>query len=210
MKVGLVVIFSTLLINVAQSQQNKLEKNRYHFSGVFGIARSKFEISGVPTEDYPTLEMRLGGGISRTLGSKLKIKSGLNICLRTKRKSYLINGNYYGRGIPLLLLDETASKQNHFAIELPLYLNYSLNSVTNINAGFMGRFWQPTNLDGDILKSTKEIGFIAGAERRIFPQWTFGIQFYFGISRLITGYLVGPTNYVVKNRFAQLTLEYTF
>ncbi len=72
----------------------------------------------------------------------------------------------------------------------------------------MGRFWQPTNLQGDILRSNKEIGFIAGAERKIFPRWTVGIQSYFGLSRLYTGYVVGSTRYVVRNRFAQLTLEF--
>jgi len=185
------------------------KNSQYGFSGVLGISRAKFEVTGISTEEYPTLEVRLGGGISRSLSRRVQINTGLNICFRAKRESYLIDGNYVGKGILSLLLDETASKKNHLALEVPLSFKILLNGNRfNLSAGLMGRFWQPNDMTGDVLRSRQEIGCIAGASQRISSDLSIGIDFYVGLSS-VPLYL-NSTPYRVSNRFAQLTLGYTF
>lgn len=63
-------------------------------------------------------------------------------------------------------------------------------------------------MTGDVLKSRQEIGYTAGASQRISSDLSIGIDFYFGLSS-VPLYL-NSTLYRVSNRFAQLTLEYTF
>lgn len=209
MKLFVSIALLSFLCHFVYSQSTQPRNSPYNFSSIIGISRAKFEIKGISTEEYPTLEVRLGGRISRNLSSRAQLKTGLNICFRAKRKSYLIDGNYYGKGVPSLLLDETASKRNHVALEIPLSLNIFINgNRSSLNAGLMGRFWQPNDMAGDILRSRQEIGYIAGASQRISSDVTIGIDFYWGLSS-VPLYLYS-TQYRVSNRFAQLTLEYTF
>jgi len=203
------IAFLLFLSHFVYSQSSQFKNRYYNFSSSIGISRAKFEVKGISTEEYPTLEVRLGGHISRSLSSRVQLKSGLNICFRAKRESYLIDGNYIGKGVLSLLLDETASKKNHVAIEIPLSLKILVNgNRSNLNAGLMGRFWQPNDMAGDILRSRQEIGYIAGASQRISSDVTIGIDFYWGLSS-VPLYL-NSTQYRVRNKFAQLTIEYTF
>lgn len=208
MKLFVSIAFLFSVSHFVYSQSSQFKNNHYNFSSIVGISRAKFEVTGVSTEEYPTFEVRLGGVISRNLSSRVQIKTGLNICFRAKRKSYLIDGNYVGKGVLSLLLDETASKRNHVALELPLYLTILLNgNRSNLNAGLMGRFWQPNDMAGDVLRSRQEIGYIAGASQKISSDLSIGIDFYWGLSSVPLN--LNSTLYRVRNRFAQLTLEYT-
>ena len=111
MKLFIPIPFLFLFSHFALSQSSQVKSKHYNFSSIVGISRAKFEVTGISTEEYPTLEVRLGGGISRSLSRRVQINTGLNICFRAKRESYLIDGNYFGKGILSLLLDETASKK---------------------------------------------------------------------------------------------------
>lgn len=209
MKLIVSIALSFFFSHFICAQSSQVKNRHYNISGIIGIAREKFNVTGISTEEYPTLEVRLGGGISRALSSRVQIKTGLNICFRAKRKSYLINGNYYGKGVLSLLLDETASKRNHVALEIPLSVKILVNgNRSNLSAGLMGRFWQPNDMAGDILRSRQEIGYIAGASQRISSDVTIGIDFFWGLSSLPLN--LNSTLYRVRNRFAQLTFEYTF
>lgn len=202
LSIGLLLLFNYCIA------QNSHEK-KFKINGIAGLGRSRFIITpDMNTENYPALELKIGGLIDRDLTQKLNIKSGLLIGLRKKTKSYLVNGNYYGKGILLLAVDNTSSKMNHVSIECPVYLNYNFQGQTKFAVGLLGRFWQPTHLAGDLLKSQNEIGLLLGISRKISTNSQIVFQYYSGFSKL--GPIYAPSKYYVKNTFFQLLYEYTF
>lgn len=193
-------------------QTNEDKNSPYTFSGKIGIGRTKFDVKGFLTEDYPALVVRLGGGISRPIiGRRLLLVSGLNIYYRAKSKSPLKDEiYYYGKGSLLPRLDDTASKKTHLAFEIPLSIRYLLNGGRSMSAGLIVRNWGPTDLAGDLLKSMTEFGYIVMVNQRIFTDFTVGLDFYWGLSDLYLGSVLGAGGINIKNRAVQVSLGYTF
>jgi len=136
--------------------------------------------------------------------------SGLNIYYRAKSKSPLKDKiYYYGKGSLLPRLDETAIER-HIATEVPLSVRYLLNGGRSVSAGLIVRNWGPTDLAGDLLKSMTEFGYIVMVNQRIFTDFTVGLDFYWGLSDLYLGSVLGSGGINIKNRAVQVSLGYTF
>jgi len=95
-------------------------------------------------------------------------------------------------------IDETASKKNHHAFEIPLVIKFYHSDRLSVNTGLMGRFWGPTNLNSDILASQVEMGFILGGQRAFSEKIDLGIDIYSTIVPVLT--------FGTRNQFAQLKL----
>ena len=123
------------------------------------------------------------------------------MCIKTKRKSYLIDNGYYGKGLWIPRLDETTSKRTHVAFELPVALYFKNSLGLEMAGGLMGRAWQSTDLNSDILASQQEYGLWGALNQNIAKRMQIGLEIYWGLSRFPTGILIGGPGYTVKNSF---------
>lgn len=204
------IILLLMTEGIAMSQLITPDKKLKH-SIHFGVARSTFKVSGILTEKYPTIDFQTGWELSKPLTPRIQIKSGINLYFKGRRKSYFVNGSaYYGNKTPILLLDETTSKKYHCSFDIPLRFEYSFfNFNSSINAGILGRLWQPTNLSGDVLRSQKEIGYLLGARQKISSRFILGVDFYFGLSRLVR-LPINSGYYTVRQNYMQAKIGYSF
>jgi hypothetical protein len=190
-----------ITIHTVDAQPTKSPRS-WQYSIMTGAGISRFEVNGIQTEKYPTAEFKIGGVVKKSFNSRIGFRSGLNVCIKSKRNSYLTDGVYYnGKGFLIPSLDETTSKKTHVAIELPiaLYGKFAWNS--ELVFGVMGRAWQATDLPGDILKSQQEYGLWGALNKPVTKRIDAGIELYWGLRKFPTGLLIGGPNYTVKNSF---------
>jgi hypothetical protein len=204
---------AVILISISSFGQGKAKKVNHTFS--VGAGRTWFDFNNRLLSGYPAIEIRLGWGISRQLYEKFILKSGLSVSSRVKRSSYFDGQYYRGPGVPLVRVDETVSKLNHFALEVPLLVEYSLiHTPIAFQLGLRGRDWQATYLKGDILKSRKEVGIITGISHKLKNRLTAELEIYSGLTKLYYGSVADPSgnivNFSMRNRTIMASLSYRF
>ena len=134
--------------------------------------------------------------------------------MRAKRSSHLNGQLYTGPGMLLLRVDETASKLNHFSLEIPLLIEYCLiNRPLSFQLGLRARDWQATDLKGDILKSRKEIGVAGGIFHNLNKKLAVGFDWYSSLTKLYNGAIYDTSGNLIaafslRNQSILGTLEY--
>lgn len=224
------LIFSTiaflLACNLATAQNRTDKKLKYY--GLFSVARSTFHIN-IPNPDYPTLEVRLGGGIIKPLSGCLDLRVGLSFGVKLKRDSYLERpgGGYYDKeGTEILWLDESI-QHHHFVTDIPVILQINLPCTKlALRGGVNARLWAPNNYEdfGDPLVNLKEIGILPGLTYKLSEKISISMDYYFGLTLADEGsidhwiyneetgdsYYAYTEYYKMKNQYAQFSIEYNF
>lgn len=216
------IITVTLLIFIYQSSVGQISDlindNKFRYTRFLGVARSSFDVNGLPSSpSYSSLELRLGAGILKPIGKYFELKSGLNLGLKVKRKSYFFGPSKQFTNEPWVMrsLDEAASSRNHFFVEIPLTLQYNLpNTRIRLKGGLNFRFWVPNNDSVDVLTGRPEIGMLGGVSYNLYKRISIGLEYYYGLTNILRGYYYINSSqlieYNVRNQFIQVVIEQTF
>jgi len=213
---GLLVAAGLLIVNYCSAQkQHEATPNKYQLSVAFAIARSTFEVQDIASPKYPSLELRCGLGISRSIGNRFELKAGYYAGMKIKRDSYFYGPNHQFTHEPGAIpgLDEAASDRNHWVSDIPVQVLFKpLRSRITLMAGLNARFWAPGNNQVDVLTGLHEFGVLSGVWYQVATRIKLGIDYYHGLSDIYFR-SAGPTaaqQLTVTNRFFQLAAEYRF
>lgn len=212
----LVGLLSLLIVNYCHAQKHdEVTPNKYQLSVAFAIARSTFEVQDIASPKYPSLELRSGLGISRSIGSRFELKAGYYAGMKIKRDSYFYGPDNQFTHEPGAIpgLDEAASDRNHWVSDIPLQVLFKpLRSRITWMAGLNARFWAPGNNHVDVLTGLHEFGVLSGVRYQVARRIKLGLDYYHGLSDIYFR-SAGPTatqQLTVTNRFFQLAVEYDF
>lgn len=202
---------------IAQASNVIIEK-KVRYARFFGIARSSFDVNNLPSSpSYASLEVRLGYGIVKPIGKYFELKSGLNLGLKAKRKSYFFGPSKQFAYEPwvMLSLDEAASNRNHFFAEIPLALQFNPpRTRIGLKGGLNFRTWAPNNNSVDALTARQEIGVLGGISYNLIKRINIGVEHYYGLTDILNGSYPGNNThlmkYQVRNQFTQITIEQFF
>ena len=209
-------IITTFLISaltaLGQHEEVSNSNNKIKYTGIFSVGRSTFKSSTSAPSTFPTLELRMGAGISKPLGKVIELRSRLAFGVKFKREAYNKPGQPYVIGPPFLELDEVASNRNHYFLEIPLVVQFNLpHPKLGFNMGVNYRFFFPYNKDVDFLTNKSDVGIITGISYRGFDRLEIGFDYYFGITKLYSSSgTVDTTEFTfnTRNQFAQIRIEY--
>jgi len=212
--VSFLFISQLCLAQILNSDFNK----KLRYTRALGIARSTFDVTGFPSSpDYASLELRLGAGIVKPIGKYFELKSGLNLGLKVKRKSYFFGPSKQFTYEPwvMLSLDEAASSRNHFFLDIPLTLQFNPPKTRiGLKGGLNFRFWAPNNDSVDVLTARQEIGLLGGISYNVFKKINIGLEHYYGLTDIWGGSYTGNNSQIIqfhaRNQFTQITIEQTF
>lgn len=216
------IITITLLLLSSQSSVSQISDvindTKFRYTRFIGVARSSFDVNGLPSSpSYASLELRFGFGILKPLGKYFEVKSGLNLGLKVKRKSYFFGPSKQFTSEPWVMksLDETASSRNHLFVEIPLTLQYTPpKSRIRLKGGLNFRFWAPNDDSVDVLTAKPEIGMLGGISYNLIKRINIGIEHYYGLTSILKGSYSGNNSqlieYNVMNQFTQIVIEQTF
>lgn len=180
--------------------KSSVSRSNTGISAFAALGQSVFDVN-VETENYATRELRFGASLDKSIGTKFGISSGLDVSLKFRRESYLVDGtNYYGRGVRISSLDRTVSETVHWSFNVPLTLRLQVNPVLSFNGGLMGRMWAPTDVPGDILRSQFELGGILSVSAMVWTDVSIGLDFYRSV--------IPVFSYDLRNRFVQARVAY--
>ncbi|MCW5912070.1 MAG: hypothetical protein KIT62_13430 [Cyclobacteriaceae bacterium] len=182
------------------------------------VGGSSFDVNGLPSSpSYASLELRLGTGIVKPIGKYFDLKSGLNIGLKVKRKSYFFGPSRQFTYKPwvMLSLDEAASNRNHLFIDIPLSLQFNYPKYRlGLKGGLNFRFWAPNDKSVDVLTGRSEIGMLGGISYNLIKRINIGLEYYYGLTDILGGsYYENNSHlmeYHVRNQFTQITIEHNF
>ena len=209
---GLLVAAGLLMVNYCSAQNDKTTPNKYQLSVAFAIARSTFEVQDIASPKYPSLELRSGLSISRSIGNRFELKAGYYAGMKIKRDSYFYGPDNQFTHEPGAIpgLDEAASDRNHWVSDIPLQVLFKpLRSRITWMAGLNARFWAPGNNQVDVLTGLHEFGVLSGVRYQVATRIKLGIDYYHGLSDIYFR-SAGPTatqQLTVTNRFFQFTVE---
>lgn len=191
---------------------------KLRYTRILGVARSTFDVNGRPSSpNYASFELRFGAGVVKPIGEHVELRSGLNLGVKGKRKSYFFgpSGQFTYEPWVLPHLDEAASTRNHFFVEIPLTLQFNpAMTGIGIRCGPNYRFWAPNNSSVDVLTAKHEIGVLGGISYKVIKDISIGLEYYYGLSSISGGSYISSNSQLnefnVRNQFAQLTIEQTF
>lgn len=213
MKNILLILFA-LVSFVLNAQKVNTEKSKVAYSLYFGIGSSQFKTNPSAPSKFQSLELRLGPAISIPLGSSFQIYSRFLLGAKLKREAYNVDGQAYVIGPPYLGLDEVASSRNHYFFEIPLILQFNLQSPKlSFYAGGNYRFWMPNNSDVDFLTNRGDFGVLMGISYPIADKWRVGAEYLFGITKVYsyTGTVDGTdVSATASNNTFQFVIQYRF
>ncbi|HPH45579.1 MAG TPA: hypothetical protein PLJ60_11145 [Chryseolinea sp.] len=208
----LVAFLLSTLIVLGQSEKGYLSNNKIIYTGFFSVGRSTFKSSLSAPSAFPTLELRMGAGISKSLGEIIELRSRLAFGVKFKREAYNKPGQSYVIGPPFMELDEVSSSRNHYFLEIPLVIQFNLpHPKLGFNIGANYRFFLPNNSDVDFLTNRSDLGIITGLTYRGFGRLEIGMDYYFGITKLYSSAgTIDTTEFELntRNQFAQIRIEY--
>jgi hypothetical protein len=188
----LVVSLATTHSSWGQAPDSAQRKIRY--SLLLGGGVSQFYMQEFPSSPkYRTAEFLIGIRAYKPIGRMFSIVAGLSLGAKFKREPYFKFdpvGGYFYTSEPQALsgLDDTTSKANAYYLSLPILLNVTIGSDTNIFGGISGRQWLPRDSDYmDVLRSQKDFGFLVGTSRKINPFLSAGLELFYGIKDIYPG-----------------------
>jgi len=189
----LVVAF--LIISFCTEAQQLMRK------AYFGVGRSSFDVE-LPTEKYPTWELRGGLLWNKNLTDVISINFGIGGFVKLKRKSYYYYGIYYtgGKGYIDNALDKTTSEIIHLGIDVPVTFDFTVPKVITFEVGGMGRAWNGTDDPNNVLSAQLEAGLLLGLKRQLTKRISVSAQYYYTLTPLWINDL--------RNEFLQIKFEY--
>ncbi len=187
-----VINFTAAHLSWGQAPDSAQRKIRY--SLLLGGGVSQFYMQEFPSSPkYRTAEFLVGMRAHKPIGRMFSIVAGLSFGAKFKREPYFKFdpvGGYFYTSEPQALsgLDNTTSKANAYYLSLPILLNVTIGSDTNIFGGISGRQWLPRDSDYlDVLRSQQEFGFLFGTSRKITPFLSAGLELFYGIKDIHHG-----------------------
>jgi len=175
-----------------QAPDSTQRKIRYGL--LLGGGVSQFYMQEFPSSPkYRTAEFLVGMRAYKPIGRMFSIVAGLSFGAKFKREPYFKFdpvGGYFYTSEPQALsgLDDTTSKANAYYLSLPILLNVTIGSDTNIFGGICGRQWLPRDSDYlDVLRSQQEFGFLFGTSRKITSFLSAGLELFYGIKDIQHG-----------------------
>lgn len=203
----LLILSSTRVLSQHLSDSTS---TKYHKSLILAVGRSYFHVTNIQTESFPCWNLRAGARLSKQITSFAAWSVGFNVVVKFGRDSYY-RGGYTGTRVPIPLLDDTATR-SHLAFELPVEMILKLFKGSRIRLGVMGKSWYTNDYSGDVLRSQREVGAIAGISRDISTKFALSINGYLGLTALPTGVIGFSSNPAIKyrltNRFVDFGVEY--
>lgn len=204
------LIISVLLIEKAFPQTQNIDRtteSKYSFSGGMGVSFFNYDTK-VIEQKFASPSFRAGIATHKKISRYLFLKYGFNLGIKLKTTPLYTD---YSPS-PLFKLDQTNSAKNHYFFEVPLTLNYNSKKI-GINAGVMYRsFLQFDNIKYVNYYTANAVGLIPGVSYKINNKMTIGAEYYVGLIKFYQGYDFdksgGTINYVVRNHYAMLTLDY--
>jgi hypothetical protein len=198
----------------AQEGAPDLNDKQVRLNAFLGTGRSTFKTNMAAPSTFPTVEFRLGAGVTKPLTEIFDLRARLTFGAKLKRKALNEQGQPFQVGSPFIELDEAASSRNHYFYEVPLLLQANVrHPKIALKAGANVRHYFPINDAVDFLTARNEFGVIAGASYRLSETMSLGLEYYFGLTKVYTasGHLDSSEfSMNVRNEFAQVTFEYTF
>lgn len=211
------LIFILILCYISSAAQHEVKGNKTKFkSYALYTAMGWSQVNSSPSAptDFPSFEFRLGPSVSIPVSSKFEISSRFLFGAKLKREAYNVDGQAYVITPPYLELDEVASSRNHYFFEIPLILQFNLQSPElSFYAGGNYRFWMPNNSDVDFLTNRGDFGVLMGISYPIADKWRVGAEYLFGITKVysyngtIDGTEVSAT---ASNNTFQFFIQYRF
>lgn len=207
----LLLLTLMLFFNIFVFAQNN-PNAKINLHGFAGIGRATIETNISAPTKFPALEIKIGVGISKPLNESLALSSRLAFGSRLKRKSDM-SARHDGR---FTILDEHASEQNHYFIEIPLLLQYNFSRAgLGLRAG--GNFKQYLSSNStnrpDMISGKCEFGIIGGAAYSLTDRINIGIEYHAGLTKIYKGGgTIDGRNYALtgRNHLAQLVFEISF
>ncbi len=102
----IIALLISALTVLGQPKEGDGSNNKIRYSGFFSVGRSTFKSSVSAPSTFPTLELRMGAGISKSLGKVIELRSRLAFGVKFKREAYNKPGQPYVIGPPFMELDE--------------------------------------------------------------------------------------------------------
>lgn len=196
---------------------NVINDKKFRHTRFLSVARSSFDVNGFPSSpSYSSLEFRLGVGIVKSLGAYFELKSGLNLGLKVKRKSYFFGPLMQFTYEPWVMpsLDETASGRNHLYADIPLALQCNLlKTRIGLKGGLNFRLWAPNDASVDVLTAKPEVGMHGGISYHLAKGISIGVEHYYGLTDILNRSYFRDNPYVhyrVRNQSTQITIEQIF
>lgn len=200
-----------LFFNIFVFAQNS-PNAKINLHGFAGVGRATIETNLSSPTNFPAMEIKIGAGISKPLNESLVLSSRLVFGSKFKRKSDM-SARHDGR---FTTLDEHASEQNHYFIEVPLLLQYNFSPIgLGLRAG--GNFKQYLSSNStnrpDMISRKSEFGIIGGAVYRLSEKINMGIEYHAGLTKIYKG---GGTidgqayELTGRNHLGQLVFEISF
>lgn len=207
----LAISVSLFLCFGSEAQDLGLRKKvRYNFFA--GVGRSTFVSGPAAPSKFPTLEVRLAGGLIKPIGRNVELRSRLAFGVKFKQEPYNEPGQPYVIGPPFMGLDELASNRNHYFFEIPLIVQFNLpHPKLGFSFGGNYRHFLPHNESVDFLTNRRELGIILGASYRLTNSLDVGLDYYFGLSKIYSSSgLIDIQEFTLDayNQFAQIRFEY--
>jgi len=213
MKLIVCTLFFAVILNFQGNTQN-FETNdaRMRFTAVTSVGQSIFVSDPSAPSKFPTLEMRLGGGIVKPIGKKFELRSRFTFGVKFKREPFNQPGQPYIIGPPFMALDKLASNRNYYFIELPVAIQFNLpHPKLGFSLGVNYRHFLPHNESSDYSMNRREWGIISGISYHLNNKLHVGLDYYFGLTKIFSSAgLIDNQDFTMdtRNQFFQLRFEY--
>ncbi|HRE67529.1 MAG TPA: hypothetical protein PLM56_07685 [Cyclobacteriaceae bacterium] len=214
----ILILFLLSCYSTLAQESNVINYKKFRYTKFLSVGGSSFDVNGFPSSpSYTSLELRLGTGIVKSVGKYFDLKSGLNIGLKVKRKSYFFGPSRQFTYKPWAMpsLDEAASNRSHLFIDIPLSMQFNYPRYRlGLKGGLNFRFWAPNDKSVDVLTGRSEIGMLGGISYNLIKKINIGLEYYYGLTDIWGGsYYENNSHlieYYVRNQFAQIAIEHTF
>jgi len=194
--------------------QSKNSSNPWGFTAMAAGGQATFAMSHAGPSKFPALELRLGGGASYGFSNNVYVEGQMVFGVRAKREAFNKPGQPSAFGAPFASLDRVSSGRDHYFFEIPVRFVYRFpHPKIGVKAGMNYRFFMPDNDDVDFLTNRGEAGIMGGLFYRVNSKWHVGADGYYGLTEIysaavmINGY---EADFIVRNQFLQLYIEYQF
>ncbi len=207
------IITSMLLCTVSYAQHNEQPKESKLRSSVqLRVGSSTFATDLAAPSNFSALEVRGGLGVLKTLTEVLKMRAGLLVGAKFKRKSLNQSEEAFLIGAPFLEVDKVASSRNHYFYEAPVFIQGNIKHLNiDLKAGIIFRHFLPNNKDVDFLTARREFGLSGGGAYRLSDRISIGVDYYYGLTKVLSSYgEVDGTAYRLdlRNQRVEFTIDY--